>query len=120
MNLAFALYSGILGGFGIFFLVSYLAKGGRNSMSLTIALLLIFLGYGLNVIIRNNVASEVEQNYTDETAIYEEAVTDEYTVYINGMETDPENIDFDAFLRTGDITVTYNDEAKKILITRKD
>lgn len=118
MNVVIFACGGFLVGFGVFSLFHNLIRG--NNTGALFAVLLIFLGFGLGVIVRNNVASEVEQNYTDETSIYEKAVTDGYTVYINGMETDPENIDFDAFLRTGDITVTYNDDAKKILITRKD
>lgn len=119
MNFVIFLCGGFLVGFGMFFLFHNLLKG-ESGTSVLLAILLVLLGFGLGAIVRNNIASEVEQNYTDETSVYEEAVTDGYTVYINGMETDPENIDFDAFLRTGDITVTYNDDAKKILITRKD
>ena len=90
--------------------------GGDNALtSLLIAFVIAaILGVGAYAGVSYVLSTDVQHKQEEEAAQWEQAISEDYEVYIDGLCIEPDNVDYLQY------KVSFNHDKKKVYLTRKN
>jgi len=90
--------------------------GGNSAIkSLLIALAVAaMLGAGVYAGVSHIMGTGIQQKQEEEAVQWEQAINEDYDVYIDGLCVEPDNVDYLQY------KVSFNHDKKKVYLTRKN